>query len=186
VALVPTSAVNKVSPARHASFKVCTLLSPQFSVLVFPSGLSDTRINCNGISKSSTASYGDSCNFLYVDGVPIPQNTHLWASTVCYGGSCTFLYVRISQERHLWASTACYGVSFTFLYVDDVCTSLETRMGLHCLFRVSFTCYMYLMFVPHKKHTYGTPRSVTVMALLSYNVPRGFRKTWRYLDEVAN
>jgi hypothetical protein len=57
--------------------------------------------------------------------------TTLEASTACYGHSFTFLYVddvRISQETHLLASAVCYGESFTFLYVDDVRTSQETHL----------------------------------------------------------
>jgi hypothetical protein len=32
----------------------------------------------------------------------------------------------------------------------------------------SLTFYMQMMFVPHRRHTYGTARLVTEMALLSY------------------
>jgi hypothetical protein len=77
---------------------------------------------------ASTACYGNSFIFPYVDDVRISQETHLWASTACYGNSFSFPYVddiRISQETHLWASTACYGNSVTVLFVDDVHTSHE-------------------------------------------------------------
>jgi hypothetical protein len=80
---------------------------------------------------------------IYAD-IRTSQETHLWACTVCYGDSYTFLYVhdvRTSQEKHLWASTVCCGDSYTFLYVH--------------------------MSVPHRKHTYGPPRSVTGIAILS-------------------
>jgi hypothetical protein len=59
--------------------------------------------------------------------------TTLWASTACYGDSFTFLYVddvRTSQEAR--ASTVSYGDSFTFLYVDDVCTSQEAQDSTVC------------------------------------------------------
>jgi hypothetical protein len=58
--------------------------------------------------------------------------TAMWASTACYGDSFTFLYVdyvRTSLEAQ--SSTACYGDGFTFLYVDDVLTP----MGLYGLLR---------------------------------------------------
>jgi hypothetical protein len=48
--------------------------------------------------------------------------------------------VRTSQEIHLWASVACYGMALLF-----------------CL---------WIMLVPHKKHTYGPPRPVTAIASL--------------------
>jgi hypothetical protein len=57
------------------------------------------------------------------------METRIWASTARYGDSFTFLYVdyvHTSQETRLWAFTACYKDSFTFLQVDDVHTSKET------------------------------------------------------------
>jgi hypothetical protein len=38
-------------------------------------------------------------------------------------------------------------------------------MGLHSLLRDSFILYKHMMFVPHRKHAYGPPRPVTVLAL---------------------
>jgi hypothetical protein len=58
--------------------------------------------------------------------------------------------------------TACYRDNLTFVYVDDVRTSQETRpLTGRALFS-----YMYIMFVPHRKHI--SPWPVTVMALLIY------------------
>jgi hypothetical protein len=54
-----------------------------------------------------------------------------------------FLYagvVRTSYETYLWNTTACYRDGFTF--------------------------YMRMMFVPHTKDYYGTPRAVMGLALL--------------------
>jgi hypothetical protein len=70
--------------------------------------------------------------------------TTIRASTTCYRNSFTFLYVdlRTLQETHLWASTAGYGDSFTV--------------------------YIQVIFVPHRKDTYGPPRPVTEIALLLY------------------
>jgi hypothetical protein len=72
--------------------------------------------------------YGDSFT-VYVD--VLPHRKHVWGSTACYGVSCTFLYVddiRTSQNAHLWVFTACYEDSFTLLYVDAVRTSEETHL----------------------------------------------------------
>jgi hypothetical protein len=71
-----------------------------------------------------------------------------------------------SHRKRLWTSTACYGYSFTFVrvYVDDVRTSQETR--LWSATTLALRVYIYLMFVPHGKHTYGPPRPVTGIALL--------------------
>jgi hypothetical protein len=49
-----------------------------------------------------------------------------------------------------------YRYGFTFLYVDDIHTSQETHLRT----------FLYVMFVPHRKHTYGSPRPVTGIALL--------------------
>jgi hypothetical protein len=48
-------------------------------------------------------------------------------------------YVRTSQVTLLWTSTASYGDSFTF--------------------------YLYMIFVPHRKYFYRSPRPVTEIAL---------------------
>jgi hypothetical protein len=86
---------------------------------------------------TSTACYGDSFTYVYVDDVRTSQETHLCTSTACYGDSFTYVYVnvRTSQETHLWTSTACYRDSFTYVYVDDVHTSQETPVYLHGLLR---------------------------------------------------
>jgi hypothetical protein len=58
-------------------------------------------------------------------------------------GQLYFLYVddiHISQETHIWASKLCHGDSFTF--------------------------YIEMMFIFHRKHIYGPPNSVTGIALL--------------------
>jgi hypothetical protein len=83
--------------------------------------------------------------FLYVGSVRTSHETYVRASTACYEDSLTFLYldgVRTSQETHIRACTTCYGVSFTL--------------------------YMKMMFVPHRRHTYGPPRPVTWIVLLFY------------------
>jgi hypothetical protein len=54
---------------------------------------------------NSTASYGDSFSYLYVDDVRSPQEKHKWASTACYEDSFTFhihMYISLVEERH-WA-----------------------------------------------------------------------------------
>jgi hypothetical protein len=64
----------------------------------------------------------------------VPHRKHPYASTACYGDSFTFLYVddvRTSQETQ--AFIAYFGDSFTFLYVDDVRTSQETSICFHGL-----------------------------------------------------
>jgi hypothetical protein len=56
--------------------------------------------------------------FSRVNNVHTSQETHLWISTARYGYSCTFLYVdfvHISKETHQWISKARYGDSFTLL-----------------------------------------------------------------------
>jgi hypothetical protein len=66
----------------------------------------------------------------------VPHRKHLWASTAPYGDSFAFVYVddvRTSLETHLWNATACYGDRFALLYVDAVRTSQETPMELHGL-----------------------------------------------------
>jgi hypothetical protein len=110
--------------------------------------------------------------YVYVDGVPTSQETHLWASMACFGDSFTFLYadeVHISQENthgplqtvkmitllficrgcsyltgnHLWVSTACYRDSFTLLYVADVRTSEETHPCASTVcYRDSYTLFI--------------------------------------------
>jgi hypothetical protein len=67
-----------------------------------------------------------------------------------------FLYVDgvwTSQETHLRACTACYGDRFTFLYVYGVFTSHETHVRAYTnSYWNSFTFYMWMMFVPYRKH----------------------------------
>jgi hypothetical protein len=78
---------------------------------------------------ASTACYGDSFAFLYVDHVRTSQETHLWAPrSVTEIALPSYMYMMlVPHKKHLWASTACYGDSFTFLYVDHVRTSHETH-----------------------------------------------------------
>jgi hypothetical protein len=88
--------------------------------------------------RPSTACYGGSFTFVYVDDVRTLQETHLRPSTACHGDSFNFEYVddvRTSQETHLRPSAACYGGSFTFIYVYYVRTSQETHL------RLSAACY---------------------------------------------
>jgi hypothetical protein len=88
--------------------------------------------------KASTASYGDSFTFLYLDDVRTSQETHIWTPTACYVDRFIFyiyIYVRTSQETYLRNSTACYRDSFTFLYVDHVRASQKTHVQL------STACY---------------------------------------------
>jgi hypothetical protein len=67
-------------------------------------------------------------------------------------------YVRTSEETHLCVSAAFYGDSFTFSYVDYVRTSQETHLcASTACYADSFTFLMYIMFVPHRKHTYDPP-----------------------------
>jgi hypothetical protein len=63
--------------------------------------------------------------------------------------------------------TACYRDSFTFLYVDDVRTSQETHLwASRPDTGVALSFYMYMLFVPHRKHSFEPPRPVTGIALL--------------------
>jgi hypothetical protein len=79
----------------------------------------------------STACYGDSFTFLYVDDVHTLQETLARPSTDCYGNRFSLFYVddvHTSQETHARPSTACYGNRFALFYVDDVHTSQETHV----------------------------------------------------------
>jgi hypothetical protein len=128
---------------------------------------------------TSTACYGYTFTFSYVDDVLIPRKhihalsrpiteialllyrsiwfvphrKQLLVSTACYGDRFTFVYVdvRTSQETLLWTSAACYRDGFTALSVDKVRTSQEIPMSLHGLW------------------TYGPLRPVTGMALLYFS-----------------
>jgi hypothetical protein len=54
---------------------------------------------------------------------------------------------------NLYASTAFYRDNFTSLYVDDVHTSQETHVWAStACYEDSFTFYMWIIFVPHRKH----------------------------------
>jgi hypothetical protein len=63
----------------------------------------------------------------------VPHRKRLWYSTACYGVSFNFLYVDARPSQETWASTAYYGNSFTSLYVDGLRTSQETPMQFHGL-----------------------------------------------------
>jgi hypothetical protein len=111
------------------------------------------------------------------------------ASTACYGDSFTFLYVddvRTSEETHLLASTACYRSSFTFLNIDDVRTTQKTSVGFHGLLRLELY-FLYIDDVRISQEThlwtstacyrdnftflnigYVRPRPVTCISILSY------------------
>jgi hypothetical protein len=99
----------------------------------------------------------------------VPHMKHLWVSKACYEKSFTFLYaddLRTSQEAHLRASTAFYKDNFTFLYVDDNRTSQESHLWASTAScRDDFSFYTQMMFVPHRKHTYGPTRLVSGIAL---------------------
>jgi hypothetical protein len=76
----------------------------------------------------------------------------------------------VTHRKHTYgASTACYRDSFTVLCVDDVCTAQETPVDLYSLLTgIALLFYVYMMFVPHRKHTYGPLQPVTGIALLFY------------------
>jgi hypothetical protein len=58
------------------------------------------------------------------------------------------------------------GITLHF-YIDGVCTSQETHLWASTVYYGdSFTFYMQMMFVPHRKHVYGPPRSLTVITSL--------------------
>jgi hypothetical protein len=104
-----------------------------------------------------------------VDFAPHGQHAYrpAWPVTVI---ALLFLYavdIHASQETHLQVSTACYRKSSTSLYAVDVRTSQETHLQVStACCRKSSTFYMQLMFAPHRKHSYRTPRPVTRLALL--------------------
>jgi hypothetical protein len=59
-----------------------------------------------------------------------------------------------------------YGDSFTCLYLNDVHTSQETHIWT--ITGIALHVHMQMMFVPHRRHTYGTLLPVTGIALLVY------------------
>jgi hypothetical protein len=101
----------------------------------------------------------ESFTFLYVGDVRTWQETYLWASTGCYGNNFTFLYVdsvRMSHETYL---TSLHGLLRGELYflISRWCSHLTGNilMGLHGLLRIALFhmyIYIYMMFVPHRKH----------------------------------
>jgi hypothetical protein len=77
-----------------------------------------------------------------------------WASTPSYKDTFTFLCVdvRTSHELRLWASTACYRDSFTFLMYK-----ISVPHRIHGILRGEiYFFYMYIMFVPHRKHLWAS------------------------------
>jgi hypothetical protein len=63
-------------------------------------------------------------------------------------------------------SKACCGNNVTLFYVNDVRISREIHMRVSTVcYRANFTFHMQVMFVPHRKNTYGTPRPGTRIAL---------------------
>jgi hypothetical protein len=103
---------NRARPVFKAS-KLTAICDPTAYTMWDPEHLT--------ILWASTACYGDSFTFSYVDNVRTSQETHLCASTASYGDNVTFLYVDdvcTSQETYLWASTACYGDKFPFIFLQ--------------------------------------------------------------------
>jgi hypothetical protein len=140
---------------------------------------------------TSTVRYGKGVTFLLVDDIRT-QGKHLWAYMAYYVHSFTFLCadgVRTAQEVKLWATTTCYGDSFTFLYVDYALTSQEAHTGIHGVTGIALRFYIQMMFVPHRKHTYGSPRPVTEIALLCFHfsfVFSSLEKLMWAIDAVCN
>jgi hypothetical protein len=108
---------------------------------------------------------------LYLDEVRTSQETDLWSSTACHRDSFISLYVydiRTSEETHLEDSRSSYGNSFT----------LHTHMMFVRHRRHTYgptrpatginVLFILLTFVPHRKHTYRPPRPLTEIALLFY------------------
>jgi inner membrane protein involved in colicin E2 resistance len=52
---------------------------------------------------------------------------------------------------------ACYGDSFASVYVDDVHTSKETSTLPWPVTGIALLLYMYMMFIPHRKHYTSMP-----------------------------
>jgi hypothetical protein len=66
-----------------------------------------------------------------------------------------------------WASTASYYDSFAFVCIDDVHASQKSHAWAYTVcYGDSFTFYMQIMFVPHRKHIYEPPRPLKGIALL--------------------
>jgi hypothetical protein len=106
----------------------------------------------------------DSSTLLYVNDVPTSRGTHCLLQRQLY-----FSYVsdvRTSQETYIRASTVRYEDGFNCLYVDDVRTSQGThiRASTAC-YGDRFIFYVQMTFLPHRKHTYRPPRSVTEIVL---------------------
>jgi cbb3-type cytochrome oxidase subunit 3 len=72
--------------------------------------------------------------------------------------------VRTSQETRLWASIICYVDSFIcYVYMMFVRHRKHMWASIVC-YGDSLICYVYMMFVRHRKHAYGPPSSVTRIA----------------------
>jgi hypothetical protein len=70
-------------------------------------------------------------------------------------------------------------IALLFMYANNVRTSQETHLWAFTVYYVdSFTSLcMYMMIVPHRKHTYWHPRSITGIALFYY-----VRRCWRMVS----
>jgi hypothetical protein len=95
--------------------------------------------------------------------------------------------------------TAYYWDSFILLYVDDVRTSQKINPWTStACYRVSFTFYIWMIFVPHRTPTYGPPRPFTGIVLLFYMFVPHRKDQWApmvcyrddfiflYVDDVRN
>jgi hypothetical protein len=101
--------------------------------------------------------------------------------------SVTFSYVDddlTSQQAR--ASIVCYWDGFTCLYVDDVRTSQETRLWASTARYVeALHFYMYTMFLPHRKHSYGSPLPVAGIALFYVDYVRTSQKKHLWASTVC-
>jgi hypothetical protein len=84
------------------------------------------------------------------------------------------------QETHLQLSTACYGESLNF-YMQMMFTPhrKHTYESPRPVTGVALLFYMQVMFVPHREHTYWSPRPVTAVSLLFY-MQMIFVPHWKY------
>jgi hypothetical protein len=117
---------------------------------------------------------------------------HLWADCLDNVGSLTsynpiglhgrsisatalhlyMLMMFIPHRKHTYTpQPPVTGITLLSSHVDDVRTSQETLIwSSRACYEYSFTFYMWMMFVPDRKHTYWPPRSVTGIALLFYYI----------------